>query len=266
VRGPAVSAMRIAALQMEALAGNVAANLATIAAAAAESAAAGAGVLVAPELAVPGYGVGDALRELAEPMDGAQVDALAAAAAANGIAIVAGFAERAGDAIHNAAAFVDPSGRRVVYRKRQLYGAYEKALFAPGGSLAPLVNIAGVKVGLLVCFDVEFPESVRALALAGAEVVLVPTALPESDHAAFIADKMIPVRAFENQVAVAYANWAGRDARFVYAGRSCIVTPDGRDMARAPVEGPTLLVADYTPDEFADSRAANPYLDELLQS
>lgn len=258
--------MRIAALQMEAPAGDVAANLATIAAAASEAALASADVLVAPELAVPGYGAGDALRDRAEPVDGPQVNALAAASAASRIAIVAGFAERAGDAVYNAAALVDPAGRRVVYRKRRLYGAYEKALFAPGEPPSPLIDIAGVTVGLLVCFDVEFPESVRALALAGAEAILVPTALPESDDAGLIADKMIPVRAFENQVAVAYANWAGRDARFVYAGRSCIVMPDGRDAARAPVEGATLLVADYVPGDFAESRAANPYLDELTRT
>lgn len=258
--------MRIAVLQMEAPAGDVAASLAIIAAAAAESAAAGSHVLVAPELAIPGYGAGDALRALAEPADGAQANALAAASASNRIAIVAGFAERAGDAIYNAAVFVDPSGRRAVYRKRRLYGAYEKALFMPGDGFAPPVEIAGVRAGLLICFDAEFPESVRALALAGAEAILVPTALPESDDAAFIAGKMIPVRAFESQVTVAYANWAGRDARFGYAGRSCIVMPDGREAARAPVEGAALLVADFMPGDFADSRAANPYLDELRRT
>ena len=258
--------MRIAVLQMEATVGGVAANLATIAAAAAEAAAAGADVLVAPELAVPGYGAGDSLRDLAEPVDGTQVNALAAASAASRIAIVAGFAERAGDAAYNAAAIVDPPGRRLTYRKRRLYGAYEKALFAPGEAPSPLIEIAGVKVGLLICFDVEFPECVRALALAGAEAILVPTALPESDHAAFIADKMIPVRAFENQVTVAYANWAGRDARFGYAGRSCIVMPDGREAARAPVERAALLFADFTTGDFAESRAANPYLNELRRT
>lgn len=258
--------MRIAVLQMEATADGVAANLATIAAAAAQATAAGADVLVAPELAIPGYGAGDALRDLAEPADGAQVNALAGLAAANRIAIVAGFAELAGDAIYNAAAFVDPSGSRLIYRKRWLYGPYEKALFAPGEAPSPLIDIAGVTVGLLICFDVEFPECVRALALAGAEAVLVPTALPESDDAALIADRMIPVRAFESQVAVAYANWAGRDARFVYAGQSCIVMPDGRDAARAPAEGRTLLVANYMPGDFADSRASNPYLDELRRT
>jgi predicted amidohydrolase len=115
-------------------------------------------------------------------------------------------------------------------------------------------------VGLLVCYDVEFPETVRALALAGADLVAVPTALPEGDHAAFIAERLVPVRAFENQIAVVYANQAGADRRFAYAGRSAIVTPDGMDAARAGPAGAALIVADYDPAAFAASRAANSYL------
>ena len=64
---------------------------------------------------------------------------------------------------------------------------------------------------MLICYDVEFPENVRRLAQAGAQAVLVPTALPASDHADFIARKMIPVRAFENQLFVAYVNHCGAD-------------------------------------------------------
>jgi 5-aminopentanamidase len=101
---------------------------------------------------------------------------------------------------------------------------------------------------------------VRGLALGGAELVLVPTALPESEHAAFIAERVVPVRAFENQVCVVYANHAGSDGRFVYAGRSCIAMPDGSDAARAGRHEAELILADYDPARFADSREANPYL------
>jgi predicted amidohydrolase len=255
--------MRIAALQMMALAGNVAANLAEIEASAGEAAAAGAALLVAPELALTGYGAGDAIRELAEPADGPQLARLAAMARRHGVALVAGFAERDGAALYNSAALVEPSGRREIYRKRQLFGGYERAFFTPGDEPSRLAEIGGAKAGLLICYDVEFPEAVRALARRGADLVLVPTALPESAHAAVIAETIVRARAFENQAAVVYANHAGADARFAYAGRSAIVMPDGHDAARAPPAGRHVLLAEYDPSAFAASRAENPYLADL---
>ena len=102
----------------------------------------------------------------------------------------------------------------------------------------------------------------RHLALAGAELVLVPTAQPDTPDAAFIAEKIVPVRAFENGIAIVYADHAGGDGRFAYAGRSCIALPDGTDGARAPASGSAVIVADYEPARFAATRAANPYLAE----
>ncbi len=254
--------MRIAVLQMVARAGDVAGNLATIADAAAEAKERGAEVLVAPELATTGYGAGEAIRDLAEPADGAQASRLAEIAAEHGLTIAAGFAERDGGAIYNAALLVDAAGTRSVYRKCHLYGEYEKALFTPGDRPPDVRMLGGLKVGILICYDVEFPEAVRHLALRGAEAVLVPTALPSTPEAPFIAERLVPVRAFENGIAIAYADHAGADARFAYAGRSCIALPDGTDAARAPAAGGAVIVADYDPAAFSRARAANPYLSE----
>lgn len=255
--------MRLAAFQMVAKKGDIAANLAMIAGAAAEAGAKGAHVLVAPELATTAYGSGDLIRSLAEPADGPQVATLSAMAAEHAIVIVAGFAERAGEAIYNSAALVTPEGGLTIYRKCQLYGDYERALFTPGDEPPRVIEVGGMKAGILICYDVEFPEAVRKLALAGAELVLVPTAQPETPDAPFIAEKIVPVRAFENGIAIVYADHAGADRRFAYAGRSCIALPDGRDAARAPAEGSAVLVADYDPGDFAAARAANPYLRDL---
>ena len=252
--------MRIAAFQMVARKGDVAANLAMIGEAAAEASARGATLLVAPELATTAYGSGDRIRSLAEPADGAQVAAIGDMAAANGIAIVAGFAERAGELIYNSAAIAEPSGARIVYRKCHLYGDYERRLFTPGDAPPRVFELGGMKMGILICYDVEFPEAVRYLALAGAELVLVPTAQPETPDAPFITEKVVPVRAFENGIAIVYANHAGGDERFAYAGRSSIALPDGTDGARAPASGSAVIVADYEPSNFAQSRSANPYL------
>ena len=122
--------MRIALLQFQAEAGNVAANLARDRPRPrVRPRQQGAALLIAPELAVTGYGAGDAITALAEPRDGRQVAALRGSARTNGIAILAGFAERDGDTIYNSAVFVDGARTRV-YRKAFLYGDYEKGLFA----------------------------------------------------------------------------------------------------------------------------------------
>jgi predicted amidohydrolase len=245
---------------MVARAGDVAANLQMIAQAAAEARVLGAELLVAPELATTGYGAGDAMRALAEPADGPQVAKLAQAAASNGIALVAGFAERHGGEIYSSALFVDPHGRRLVHRKCQLYGDYERSLFTPGPAAPGLVEFRGTKIGVLICYDVEFPELARGLALAGADIIAVPTAVPATPNAAFIPEMMIPVRAFENQLAIVYADHAGGDERFQYAGRSCIAMPDGTVAARASIANAEVIAADYRPERYAASRAQNPYL------
>jgi predicted amidohydrolase len=252
--------MRVAVFQMLARTGDVAANLAMLAEAASDAKAKGAELLVAPELATTGYGAGEAIRDLAEPVEGGQVSTLMQTAVGHNIAIVAGFAERAGGAIYNSALFARPNGQRAVWRKRQLYGAYERSLFQPGDQTPEVMEFGGLKVGVLICYDVEFPELARHLAVTGADIVLVPTALPDTSHASFIAEKIVPVRAFENGVAVAYADHAGADSRFAYAGRSCIALPDGTDAVRAPALGRHVIVAEYEPSCFVKSRLANPYL------
>ena len=254
--------MRLAAFQMDARGGDVAANLSMIADAAVEAKAAGAALMVAPELATTGYGAGEAIRDLAEPDNGDQVVAIQAMARKHKIMLTVGFAERSEGKIYNSAVFAHPDGRRKIYRKCQLYGEYERELYEPGDQPSTVFSIGPLKVGILICFDVEFPEMVRSLAVAGADLVLVPTAQPDTPDAAFIAEKIVPVRAFENGIAIAYADHAGRDSRFAYAGRSCIALPDGSDGARAPASGSCVIVADYKPENFAEARLANPYLAE----
>lgn len=255
--------MRIALLQFQADPGNTAANLARIDDAARDAGLGGAALLIAPELAVTGYGAGAAITALAEPPNGQQVTALQNSARRHGVAVLAGFAERDGDSVCNSAVLVD-SDRRLVYRKAFLYGDYEKQLFAVAAPQACVFELRGLKVGVLICYDVEFPENVRRLAAAGADLVAVPTALPASQHAAFISGSMIPVRAFENQVHVAYVNHCGADANFAYAGLSRVAAPDGRTLAVADAVSPALLFADIEPAAYAEARMANPYLADLV--
>lgn len=254
--------IRLSALQMQTAGADTAANLSRIEAAAQEAARAGATLLVTPELGVTSYGGGEKIRALAEPADGAIVARLGEIARDTGVAIVAGFAEKAGDAIYNSAVYTDGSGKPSIYRKSHLYGDYERSLFTPETPSTCLFSHRGMTLGMLICYDIEFPENVRRLALAGAELILVPTATPKGASGTFIAEKMIPVRAFENQIFIAYVNNIGRDGDFDYAGSSVIAAPDGTALATAELSE-QLLTVNIEPDLYARSRSENTYLRDL---
>ena len=255
--------MRVAALQMQSVSGDVQANLGRIQRAAVEAAEGGADLLITPELCITGYGAGDAITALAETANGDQIKALQAISSANGIAIVAGFAERVGADVYNSAAFVDGHATPAIYRKSHLYGDYERSLFKPETPVSCIVELSCLKLGMLICYDVEFPENVRRLALAGVDAVLVPTALPAGPSGTFIANHMIQTRAFENQIFVAYINHAGADERFTFAGNSRIAAPDGSLIAACSDDAESLIFADIDPGAFAVSITGNPYLRDL---
>lgn len=256
--------MKIAGFQMQSVVGDIEANLVKIEAAAKEAAAKGAALLIAPELALTGYGAAEKFPDLATPAHGPVTDRLSEIAARQGLAIVAGFAEKTFENTFNSAFFTDGKGQTAVYRKCNLYGPYERQWFSQEDRRQVLVTHEGLRLGFLICYDVEFPENVRQLAKGGADLVVVPTALPTGWSGAFIAEHMIPVRAFENQVFVAYINHSGSDSLFSYAGLSRIAAPDGKLIAEAPAEGEALIIAEVDLAAYAKSRAENTYLADLV--
>lgn len=255
--------MRIAGFQMQSVPGDLDANLEKIDAAAEKAAAQGAQLLIAPELALTGYGAADRFPSLASPADGALADRLSLIARRHAMTIVAGFAEASGNVIYNSALLTNGAGETAVYRKSHLYGPYERQWFLREEPCSVMATVEGVKIGMLICYDVEFPENVRRLAMAGADLVVVPTALPVGWSGQFIAEHMIRVRAFENQVFVAYINHCGADDHFAYAGLSRIAAPDGSLLAEAPADGEALILGDIDISGFAKSRSENTYLTDL---
>lgn len=250
--------MRTALLQSSGLPGSVAGNLEVLDRAAERAAAAGAGLLVTPEMFLTGYAIGDGIGRLAEPADGASADAVAGIAARHGLAVAYGYPERAGDTVYNSVQLVSADGERPAnYRKTHLFGCFERDHFTPGDRQVVQAELGGLTVGLLICYDVEFPENVRAHALAGTDLLLVPTA--QMHPFQFVAEAMIPVRAFENQMYAAYVNRTGPEGDFEFVGMSVLAGPDGVARARAG-HGEELLLADADPALLAASRKANPYL------
>ncbi|MER5634614.1 carbon-nitrogen hydrolase family protein [Streptomyces nitrosporeus] len=250
--------LRTALLQSSGRPGLVGHNLALLDEAAGRAAAAGARLLVSPELFLTGYAVDDALPGLAEPADGPGAEAVSAICVRHGIAVAYGYPERSGGRLFNAVQLLGPDGTALAgYRKTHLYGSFEQRWFTPGDRTVVQAALDGVRIGLLICYDVEFPENVRAHALAGTDLLLVPTALMRPFG--FVAESVVPVRAFENQLYVAYVNRAGPEGTFDFTGLSCLAGPDGTARARAG-QGEELLLADADPARLAASREANTYL------
>lgn len=249
-------------------AGDAAARMRALGARLDEAGRAGARLLVTPELYLSGYAVGGrAIAEAAAPADGALIAAAAAQAARAGVALAVGFAERSGGGVRNAAALIDADGRvRAVQRKLHIApGGYEAAVFAPEteGGVA-VCTLAGRRVAALICYDVEFPEPARGAAQGGAELIVAPTAL--GAHELPVIERVVPARAIENGVFVAYCNY--RDAGAgggvsSYAGRSRLCGPDGRVESAPAGGGETLLVADSPAARIAAARAQIDYLRDL---
>ncbi|MFE9998581.1 carbon-nitrogen hydrolase family protein [Streptomyces avermitilis] len=250
--------MRTALLQSSGRPGSIAENLKVLDEAAGRAAAAGAGLLVAPEMFLTGYAIGDDVPRLAEPADGDSADAVAETASRHGVAIAYGYPERAGEQVFNSAQLISADGTRLAnYRKTHLFGCFERDHFTPGDQPVVQTELNGLRVGLMICYDVEFPENVRAHALAGTDLLVVPTA--QMHPFQFVAQSVIPVRAFENQMYVAYVNRVGQEGEFEFVGLSTLAGPDGVARARAG-HGEELVFADADPAALAASREANPYL------
>ncbi|AMT69718.1 carbon-nitrogen hydrolase family protein [Mycobacteroides immunogenum] len=256
--------LRLAVVQCSSMAADVQANLARLAETVHAAAVHGAQLVVFPEMYLTGYNIGEwDIRELAEPQDGPAIQFIRQAACDADVHICVGYPERAADGqIYNSALICDPQGRVVLnYRKSHLFGDAEKKVFARPGPQLPLVVVRGVSIGLLICYDVEFPENVRALAMARADLVVVPTANMKPYLA--VCETVVPARAYENQLYVAYANYYGDHDGLAYCGGSSIVGPDGVVLAQAD-EGAGLLIADVDRAEIDRSRSQQCFLEDRV--
>lgn len=219
-----------------------------------------ADLLLCPELFLSGYAAAEDVRRHAEAADGPSAARVAGIARETGTAIVYGYPEVADDALYNAAQCIDATGRRLAnHRKLILPPGYETDVFAAGSGLT-LFELNGIRFGLLICYDLEFPEAVRANAEAGAQAILAPTAL--AAQWTVVANQVVPARAFENGVYVLYANHAGAERDITYLGASCIVGPDGRDQARAG-DGDEVIAAEIDPQAVSAAQKRLPYCRDI---
>lgn len=230
--------LQIMLAQMALTDGQTAPNLTRVLAAIADCPS-GTDLIVFPETTLMGFPTADEVAQVAESIDGPAMSAVQQAVRDRGVAVVIGFAECRDGRFFNTTVLMAPEGIVLVYRKTHLW-ASDVGVFDAGSELAT-AEWRGLRVGLLICFDIEFPETARALAVQGADLLLVTNG--NMDPYGPVHQTLITARAMENQIFAVMVNRAGSGGGLTFAGGSAAINPLGqpllelgRDEARATVE------------------------------
>lgn len=223
----------VASAQLAPVIGDTAESLSRIDAAIRDAAGHGAQIVVLPELANCGYMFvdGDELRAAAQPLDGPYVTHLVEVAFELGIVIVSGFAELTDDGeVYNAAVIVDRGGRLSSYRKAHLWNTEKTCGFSAGHGHPPVIDTEFGRLGLMICYDLEFPEWVRSAAMGGAELLCAPVnwplyPRPDGERPGEIIRAQAD--AGVNRMFIAVADRAGPERGQDWVGGTVIIDADG---------------------------------------
>ncbi len=236
----------VAAVQMNPALGLVRENRVHLLGLLDEAAGMGARCIVFPEAALSGYCFAslDEARAAAEPIDGPSVQAFAQACKELDVYAVIGMLERANEQLYNAAVLIGPSGVIGCYRKAHLPFLGVDKLATRGDTGFQVYDTPLGRIGMLICYDLRFPEAARSLALRGAEIIALPTNWPQGAESApkFIA----PTRALENRVFLIACNRCGHERGFDFIGQSTILDPSGQRLAQAGA-GEEIITAPLEP-------------------
>ncbi len=207
-------------------------------------------LVVFPECALSGYVYHSAeeARPSAVAADSGTIGLFATYCRLANIYAIIGFLEHeeATDTIYNSAAVIGPEGLVACYRKCHLPVLGIDRYVGRGNEL-PIIELPFARIGILICYDMRFPEAARSLALRGADVLVVPTNWPEGADSA--PEFLTRARAWENRMYVVACNRVGVERGTRFIGRSQIVAPDGAFLAQADGETETILYADIDPQK-----------------
>ncbi|MFO7618442.1 MAG: carbon-nitrogen hydrolase family protein [Thermoplasmata archaeon] len=227
-----------------------------------------ADVLAFPEMFLTGYTLRDRYAELAEGMDGPSVRKIAELATEHGRWLVVGMPELDPDrtgVLYNSALVVSPEIEPETYRKMVLanFGPFEEDLYFARGNRMPIFDTPVGRMGIEICFDIFFPEITKLYALEGADIVTCISASPSVTREYF--EKILPARAIENTIFVAYANLVGTEHNMTFWGGDQLIGPRGNVKAGGKpfVEG--LVKAEIDLSELAVARQFRPTIRETRQ-
>jgi predicted amidohydrolase len=238
--------------------GDIPANTAVMKRQAIEAAGRGAALIVFPELCLSGYLPAAEIKPFAVTRDGAEMARLSEAAKEAGISLCFGFAEKRPDgALSNSMAFIDAGGALLcVYRKVHLFGA--EGEWAAAGDGFACLDAGPFRLGMWICYDTRFPETARAVALAGATLGLAGSAWLGPGEEWELA---LRARALDNGMYVAGAAIQGASGPFAFHGTSLIADPHGGILARAVEGREEVICAAYEPEEVKAFRARLPLIE-----
>lgn len=219
----------IACAQLAPVLGDVEANLAASEQAVAEAVGAGAGIVVLPELMTSGYMFTDTAEARAAALPAGDPGLRRWATAAGDALVVGGFCEIDGDEVYTSAVVFEGGELLAVYRKTHLWDT-EKLIFRAGDRLPPVLATRHGAVAVMVCYDLEFPEVTRAVAVQGADLIVAPVNWPQAPRPAGerpgeLITAMSAART--NRVAVAICDRAGIERGQAWAGGTAIIDADG---------------------------------------
>jgi len=239
----------------------------------------GAKLVVFPELALTGYNCGDRFFDLAETIPGESTQFFASIAAEHKAYIIWGMPEKSIDGIlYNAAAFVGPEGYIGKWRKHTLPGhatdeagpgAFPDRRFFKAGEGLPLFHTPIGNIGILICYDIFYPELARALTLKGADILVGISGSPKFEKEIF--EPIVKVRAMENTVWFVYTNLVGKEGDTEYWGGGCIIGPGEKEtkvpgspiVCKAPYEGESITIGEVDVKKNQEIRPYFPVLRDL---
>ncbi|MCC8194491.1 MAG: carbon-nitrogen hydrolase family protein [Deltaproteobacteria bacterium] len=216
----------------------------------------GTKLVIFPETTLTGFPTPGNLASIAESVDGPSITAVREAARRKGVAVAVGFSESANGTYHNATVLVDEKGDILLHYRKTHSWASDVGVFTPGDTFA-VTEWNGINVGLLICFDIEFPETARAVASLGADLLIVTNG--NMDPYGPVHDRAIRARAMENQIFAAMTNRVGAGTGLTFPGESAVIDPFGERVAfGGNAEGVVKAVLDFS--KIAESRADYTYL------
>jgi N-carbamoylputrescine amidase len=201
---------------------------------------------------------------LAEPVPGPTTDAFCRKAKELGVVVVLNLYERDGEQAYDCSPVIDADGS-LLGRTRMVHITdyacfHEQGYYTPGDTGAPVYTTAAGRVGVAICYDRHFPEYMRALALGGADLVVVPQAGSVGEWPEGLYEGEMQVAAFQNGYFVALCNRVGKEERLTFAGESFVCAPDGRVIARAPALQDAVLYAEVDLNTLSQSHARRLFL------
>ena len=210
-------------------------------------------LVVFPETHICGFPTPENIARLAERVDGPSIRAIRTAARCAGVGVAIGFAEDDGGRYFNTALLIDANGEiRLRYRKTCLYDS-DHGVFEPGDTF-PVCEWRGIRLGLLICFDIEFPGPARQLSRQGADLVVLLDGMMHPYG--YMHRNAIPVRAMDNQFYVVMANRVGAGDQYRFSGESHVADPFGKTVALAGNENETVIDATLDTAQAGHARAA----------